>query len=85
MSRLETLLRPDELEAELRAIGAARYHNRHPFHALLHGGKLTAPGPGLGAEPLLLSGDDSHEGCACARRKLPTGAPPRMAPAHHRP
>ena len=31
---------PAELEAALRAIGAERYHNRHPFHALLHGGKL---------------------------------------------
>ena len=35
------LMGPDELEAALRAIGAERYHNRHPFHALLHGGKLT--------------------------------------------
>jgi pyrroloquinoline-quinone synthase len=32
---------PDELEAELRAIGAERYHHLHPFHKLLHGGKLT--------------------------------------------
>ena len=32
---------PEELEAALRAIGAARYHNLHPFHALLHGGKLN--------------------------------------------
>lgn len=35
------LMGPEELEAALRAIGAERYHNRHPFHALLHGGKLT--------------------------------------------
>lgn len=35
------LLGPEELEAALRAIGAERYHNRHPFHALLHGGKLN--------------------------------------------
>jgi pyrroloquinoline-quinone synthase len=34
---------PDELEAELRAIGAVRYHHLHPFHKLLHGGKLTRP------------------------------------------
>ncbi|MGH7002080.1 MAG: pyrroloquinoline-quinone synthase PqqC [Stellaceae bacterium] len=34
-------LTPDELETALRAIGAERYHNRHPFHRLLHGGKLT--------------------------------------------
>jgi pyrroloquinoline-quinone synthase len=32
---------PDELEAALRAIGARRYHNLHPFHHLLHGGSLT--------------------------------------------
>jgi coenzyme PQQ biosynthesis protein C len=35
------LMGPEELEAALRAIGTARYHNRHPFHGLLHGGKLT--------------------------------------------
>ena len=31
----------EALEQRLRAIGAARYHDRHPFHHLLHGGKLT--------------------------------------------
>ena len=31
----------DELEAALRHIGATRYHNLHPFHRLLHGGKLN--------------------------------------------
>ena len=30
----------DELEQRLRDIGAERYHDRHPFHKLLHGGKL---------------------------------------------
>src|SRR3954454_22782562 len=30
-----------ELEAVLRHIGATRYHSLHPFHALLHGGKLN--------------------------------------------
>jgi pyrroloquinoline-quinone synthase len=35
------LLSPDELEAALRAIGAERYHNLHPFHRLLHDGKLN--------------------------------------------
>ena len=34
------LLSPDDLEAALRAIGAERYHNLHPFHKSLHGGKL---------------------------------------------
>jgi coenzyme PQQ biosynthesis protein C len=32
---------PAELEAALREIGARRYHNLHPFHRLLHGGKLS--------------------------------------------
>lgn len=32
---------PLELEAGLRAIGAERYHIRHPFHRLLHEGKLS--------------------------------------------
>jgi len=36
-----TLMTPDELDAALRRIGAERYHNLHPFHQLLHGGKLT--------------------------------------------
>jgi pyrroloquinoline-quinone synthase len=32
---------PDELEQALRAIGAERYHIHHPFHRLLHDGKLS--------------------------------------------
>jgi len=32
---------PEQLEAQLRHIGATRYHNLHPFHGLLHGGKLN--------------------------------------------
>jgi pyrroloquinoline-quinone synthase len=31
----------DDLERRLFEIGAARYHNLHPFHGLLHGGKLN--------------------------------------------
>lgn len=38
---LTVCLSPDELEARLRAIGAERYHNRHPFHRKLHDGLLT--------------------------------------------
>ena len=38
---MTTLLSPDQLEAELRAIGAQLYHDKHPFHALLHNGKLN--------------------------------------------
>ncbi|WP_246742828.1 pyrroloquinoline-quinone synthase PqqC [Rhodomicrobium vannielii] len=36
-------LSPDGLEALLREIGARRYHKLHPFHKLLHGGKLSKP------------------------------------------
>jgi coenzyme PQQ biosynthesis protein C len=36
-----SLLSPEELEARLRQIGAERYHNLHPFHRMLHGGKCT--------------------------------------------
>jgi coenzyme PQQ biosynthesis protein C len=32
---------PGELEAALRQIGAERYHSNHPFHKLLHGGRLS--------------------------------------------
>lgn len=35
------LMTPQELEAQLRDIGARRYHRLHPFHTLLHGGKCT--------------------------------------------
>jgi pyrroloquinoline-quinone synthase len=31
---------PEEFEAALRRVGAERYHHLHPFHKLLHGGKL---------------------------------------------
>lgn len=36
----EPLDSADALERRLRQIGATRYHNLHPFHRLLHGGKL---------------------------------------------
>ena len=32
---------PEQFEACLRAIGARYYHDRHPFHILLHSGKLN--------------------------------------------
>lgn len=35
------LLSPDALEQALRAIGAERYHNLHPFHRRLHGGQCS--------------------------------------------
>lgn len=40
LSATERPLTADDLEAALRAIGAERYHNLHPFHKALHGGKL---------------------------------------------
>lgn len=38
---MSDLLSAQELESRLREIGATRYHNLHPFHHLLHGGKLN--------------------------------------------
>lgn len=35
------LWRPEEFERRLRQIGDERYHSRHPFHQMLHEGKLT--------------------------------------------
>ena len=35
------LLAPAELERRLREIGAERYHHKHPFHQMMHEGKLT--------------------------------------------
>jgi pyrroloquinoline-quinone synthase len=35
------LLTHEEFEAEIRKVGAERYHNLHPFHIRLHGGKCS--------------------------------------------
>ena len=37
----QTLLSMDELRAALRHVGEERYHHRHPFHLLMHEGKLS--------------------------------------------
>src|SRR5271165_2954225 len=31
----------DELRAQFRVVGEERYHHQHPFHLLMHEGKLT--------------------------------------------
>lgn len=38
---MTTAMTPTEFEAALREIGQRRYHNLHPFHKLLHGGRLS--------------------------------------------
>ena len=38
---MNALLSPEALEDRLRAIGAERYHDKHPFHARLHAGGCT--------------------------------------------
>jgi pyrroloquinoline-quinone synthase len=35
------LLSFDELRARLRAVGEQRYHHQHPFHLMMHEGRLT--------------------------------------------
>ncbi len=37
---MTAVLTPAQLEDKLRAIGAERYHDKHPFHRMLHGGEL---------------------------------------------
>jgi pyrroloquinoline-quinone synthase len=38
---VESLLSPAELRERLESIGAQQYHHRHPFHLLMHEGRLT--------------------------------------------
>jgi coenzyme PQQ biosynthesis protein C len=38
---LEQPWSPVEFEARIRAVGPERYHDKHEFHKMLHGGKLT--------------------------------------------
>src|ERR1700730_393200 len=35
------LLSLEELRAQFQAVGEERYHHKHPFHLLMHEGKLT--------------------------------------------
>lgn len=37
----DRLLSFDELRSELRAVGEERYHHKHPFHLLMHEGRLS--------------------------------------------
>ena len=38
---MSQMLSPDELETALKALGDARYHNKHPFHQRMNQGLLT--------------------------------------------
>jgi pyrroloquinoline-quinone synthase len=40
-SQTESLLSLEELRAQLHATGEERYHHKHPFHLLMHEGKLS--------------------------------------------
>ena len=40
-SRTAPMLSLEELRAQLQATGEERYHHKHPFHRLMHEGKLT--------------------------------------------
>ena len=42
-----------DFEAAIRAVGAERYHDKHPFHHMLHGGKLKKPQVQAWAQALL--------------------------------
>src|SRR6201982_3054697 len=36
-----TVLSAEELKARLRQVGEERYHHQHPFHLMMHEGKLS--------------------------------------------
>lgn len=40
---MSPVLVPARFEAAIRAVGRERYHDKHQFHKLLHGGKLSKP------------------------------------------
>ncbi|MGV1838193.1 pyrroloquinoline-quinone synthase PqqC [Rhizobium rhizogenes] len=40
-SRLQQAANREAFEARLRAVGEARYHDKHPFHQQLHGGQCS--------------------------------------------
>lgn len=42
LAKKAPLLSREDFEARLRRIGEERYHDKHPFHRLLHGGGCTA-------------------------------------------
>lgn len=41
--KADELMSRADFEAAIRAVGAERYHDKHPFHHMLHGGKLKKP------------------------------------------
>jgi len=41
MAKDAPLLSLEELRAQLRAVGEERYHHQHPFHLMMHEGRLT--------------------------------------------
>ncbi len=40
-ARPEGMLSFEGLRAQMRAVGEERYHHQHPFHLLMHEGRLT--------------------------------------------
>ena len=78
-----SLLLPARIsKRDLRAIGAERYHDLHPFHQLLHDGKLNrGQSAGLGVQPVLLSGAHSGERRQLVAAAADAGVAPRVAPA----
>src|SRR6266550_6898618 len=39
--KADALLSFDELRTQLRAVGEERYHHKHPFHLMMHEGRLS--------------------------------------------
>ncbi len=80
------LLRPDEFERRLRQIGEERYHSKHPFHKLLHEGKLTqGQVQAWVLNRFYYQRSIPLEGCIAHVPRGGSGVPPGMDSPHHRP
>ncbi len=80
-----TLLTSDRLEGELHAIGAERYHDRHPFHHLMRDGKLTRGQLQAWAlNRYYYQAQNPGQGRLSRRALADAGVAARMAPPHPR-
>ena len=76
---------PAKFEARLRQIGKERYHDKHPFHILLHFRRLhPRSGACVGDQSVLLSSQHPHERCRLHEPRRRPRAAPRVAFADRR-
>ena len=74
------LLTAKELEDRLRHVGTERYHHQHPFHVMMHEGRLSRRQMQVWAlKSLLLPEPDSHQGRDRSFAQRGCGIPQGMA------